>query len=98
MIEKNKEVLDFISNYDKEKIIYPNEIKNIFGLNGYVIYSILDSLVQEGILKRVYLIQCTECGYVDKTLYESLNQIADNQLICHKCRCHLHILQDIIML
>ena len=97
MLKKYEEVLDFINNYNTGNFVYPSVIKRRFGIDGLITYNILETFVEKGVLQRVYQLQCVDCGYINEIIYDSLNQIEEDDLICHRCRCDLHILKCTIM-
>ena len=95
-VEHYNEVLEFINNYKPGTFVYPRVIKRHFNIDTLKAYEVLEVLSDKNVLKRVYQIECSNCGTIDDTVYETLNQI-DEDVFCSSCRKDFHILEDVIL-
>lgn len=90
------EVIDFISNELNEDIIYPGLICQVLKTDIKEMYVILEKLVLEGKVKKIYKFVCENCNGSSFQFFETIMS-AEGQT-CGTCSKEIDILQELIVL
>lgn len=90
-------VLEFITTYETNDYIYQKDVKEKTELDTEAVYTTLEKIADEGVIKRLFSISCSKCGHEPRALYTSLIQLSDIDLVCDECKSELSMLDDITM-
>lgn len=92
-----KNILSFLKNYNKGSYIYAGVLKRKFQLSSKIIYTFLEELKKEKILKSYYELYCSKCSKTNGELYETFNQIPET-FICENCEVELNGIENAVIL
>ena len=91
-------LIENMKTWEKDKIIYPSQIKSLLLIDYSDVYRILDIIKNIGILEYNYEVYCSKCEkFVDTYLLNSLNQFPEN-LYCDSGKHKLNPIDDVILI
>jgi len=77
-----KRLINLLSEYKKNEYIYPKELYWLYRKDKDFIYTVLDILEKENILKKNIFLRCCKCGR-EKIISTYL--MKNEEIICDKC-------------
>ncbi len=95
---KNKipKIMEFFNHYKKGDWVYPGVLKRHFSLELMSVYSILQELEKQGVLKSYYELYCSQC-HKSMGIVEVFNKLPDT-FMCEICGDELPALQNTILI
>lgn len=78
-------LIELLGSYKSGESIYPGILKRKLNIDMICSYSIMKVIEELGLVQKAFFVQCSECNYIHRNLFDSINEAITHYEYCEQC-------------